>query len=57
MQELGTPPPDGTPAPPRKRKSYTCYLLEDEREPAKTALSIIKDRLTASKAIIDNYII
>ena len=55
--ELGTPPPDGTPAPPRKRKSYTCYLLESEREPAKIALAIIKDRLTASKAIIDGYII
>jgi hypothetical protein len=57
LSELGTPPPDGTQAPPRKRKSYTCYLLESEREPAKTALAIIKDRLTASKAIIDNYII
>ena len=57
LMELGTPPPDGTPAPPRKRKSYTCYLLESEREPAKTALAIIKDRLTASKAIIDGYII
>ena len=57
LKELGTPPPDGTPAPPRKRKSYTCYLLESEREPAKTALAIIKDRLTASKAIIDSYII
>jgi hypothetical protein len=57
LKELGTPPPDGTQAPPRKRKSYTCYLLESEREPAKIALSIIKDRLTASKAIIDNYII
>jgi hypothetical protein len=57
MQELGTPPPEGTPAPPRKRKSYTCYLLEAEREPARQVLAIIKDRLTASKAIIDNYII
>ena len=57
LKELGTPPPDGTPAPPRKRKSYTCYLLESEREPAKKVLAIIKDRLTASKAIIDNYII
>jgi hypothetical protein len=57
LKDLGTPPPEGTPAPPRKRKSYTCYLLESEREPAKIALSIIKDRLTASKAIIDNYII
>jgi hypothetical protein len=57
IDELGTPPPDGTPAPPRKRKSYTCYLLEAEREPAKKVLAIIKDRLTASKAIIDNYII
>jgi hypothetical protein len=57
ITELGTPPPDGTPAPPRKRKSYTCYLLDAEREPAKIVLSIIKDRLTASKAIIDGYII
>ena len=57
LKELGTPPPDGTQAPPRKRKSYTCYLLESEREPAKIALAIIKDRLTASKAIIDEYMI
>ena len=57
LTDLGTPPPDGTPAPPRKRKSYTCYLLDAEREPAQIALSIIKDRLTASKAIIDGYII
>ena len=57
LTELGTPPPAGTPAPPRKRKSYTCYLLEAEREPAQIALTIIKDRLTASKVIIDGYII
>jgi hypothetical protein len=57
LSELGTPPPNGTPVPPRKRKSYTCYLLESEREPARQVLAIIKDRLTASKAIIDNYII
>jgi hypothetical protein len=57
LHELGTPPPDGTPAPPRKRKSFTCCLLEAERVPAKIALAIIKDRLTASKAVIDNYII
>jgi hypothetical protein len=57
LKELGTPPPDGTQAPPRKRKSYTCYLLESEREPARQVLAIIKDRLTASKAIIDSYII
>ena len=55
-RELGTPPPEGTPAPPRKRKSYTCMLLEAEREPVKRVLSIIKDRLQASKAILENYI-
>ena len=54
--ELGTPPPDGTPAPPRKRKTWTCKLLESEREPVKRALVIIKDRLTASKSILDNYL-
>jgi hypothetical protein len=55
-KELGTPPPDGTPAPPRKRKSYTCYALESEKERIKTALAIIKDRLTASKSIIESYL-
>ena len=54
--ELGTPPPDGTPAPVRKRKRWTCCVLESEREPIKRALSIIKDRLTASKAILESYI-
>jgi hypothetical protein len=54
--DLGTPPPDGTPAPPRKRKTWTCKLLESEREPVKCALAIIKDRLTASKSVLDNYL-
>lgn len=54
--ELGPPPPDGTPAPPRKRKTWTCKLLESEREPVKCALAIIKDRLTASKSVLDNYL-
>lgn len=55
-KELGTPPPEGTPAPPRKRKSYTCTLLEAEKEPVKRTLAIIKDRLQASKAILEAYI-
>jgi hypothetical protein len=54
--ELGTPPPDGTTAPSRKRKTWTCKLLESEREPVKCALAIIKDRLMASKSILDNYL-
>ena len=55
-RELGTPPPEGTPAPPRKRKSYTCMLLEAEREPVKRVLSIIKDRLQASRVVLESYI-
>ena len=55
-KDLGTPPPDGTPAPPRKRKSYTCMLLEAEREPVKRVLSIIKDRLQASRVVLESYI-
>lgn len=53
---LGTPPPDGTSAPPRKRKSWTCTLLESEREPVRIALLIIKDRLQASKAVLESYL-
>ncbi len=55
-RDLGTPPPDGTLAPPRKRKTWTCKLLESERDPVKRALTIIKDRLQASKSILDNYL-
>lgn len=54
--DLGTPPPAGTPAPPRKRKSYTCYVLDAEREPVKRAIACIKDRLAASKAVLEQYI-
>jgi hypothetical protein len=54
--DLGTPPPDGTPAPPRKRKTWTCKLLESERDPVKRALTIIKDRLQASKIILESYL-
>ena len=57
LSELGTPPPEGTPAPPRKRKRYTCTLLQAEKPIVKNIIAIIKDRLSASKAIIDNYII
>ena len=56
LADLGTPPPDGTPAPPRKRKSWTCTLLESEKPIVRDVIAIVKDRLTASKTILDTYI-